>query len=97
MVERGSQHTESSEVEKGSVKISKTLNSEYMRNRNMIETTERNVKYVCVSKNMYYVGEIDFLICRNLNNVQSFQGVLIRAVPTNLPRRKLCNNIFFAI
>lgn len=46
MAEHGSQHIESSEVEKGPVKISKTLNSEYMRNRNMIETTERNVKYV---------------------------------------------------
>ncbi|XP_071631123.1 uncharacterized protein [Temnothorax longispinosus] len=35
---------ESNEVEKGPVKISKTLNSEYMRNRNMIETADRNVK-----------------------------------------------------
>lgn len=64
MVERGSQHIESSEVEKGPVKISKTLNSEYMRNRNMIETTERNVKYVTFKKKKYYVGEIDFFICR---------------------------------
>ncbi|XP_077272996.1 uncharacterized protein LOC143903342 isoform X1 [Temnothorax americanus] len=42
--EHGSQRVESTEVEKGPVKISKTLNSEYMRNRNMIETADRNVK-----------------------------------------------------
>ncbi|KAL0124560.1 hypothetical protein PUN28_006420 [Cardiocondyla obscurior] len=42
--EHGSEHVESNEVEKSPVKIAKTLNSEYMRNRNMIETTERSVK-----------------------------------------------------
>ncbi|XP_011882536.1 PREDICTED: zinc finger protein 436-like isoform X2 [Vollenhovia emeryi] len=40
----GSQHVEGGQAEKSPVKISKTLNSEYMRNRNMIETTELNVK-----------------------------------------------------
>lgn len=50
LIEHGSQHIESSEVEKNPVKISKTLNSEYMRNRNMIEMTERNVKYVIFQK-----------------------------------------------
>lgn len=49
ITEHGDQHTESSE-EKSSVKISKTLNSEYMRNRKMIESAERNVKYVIFQK-----------------------------------------------
>lgn len=52
MAEHENQHIESSEMEKGSAKISKTLNSEYMRNRNIIETTERNVKYVIFQKNI---------------------------------------------
>ncbi|XP_039308960.1 zinc finger protein 569 isoform X1 [Solenopsis invicta] len=51
ITEHGDQHTESSE-EKSSVKISKTLNSEYMRNRKMIESAERNVK--CSYQNCPY-------------------------------------------
>ncbi|EZA56965.1 hypothetical protein X777_03149 [Ooceraea biroi] len=43
MTEHADQHVESSETER-SVKISKTLSSEYMRNKKMIELTERNVK-----------------------------------------------------
>lgn len=52
MAENENQHIESSEMEKGPAKISKTLNSEYVRNRNIIETTERNVKYVIFQKNI---------------------------------------------
>lgn len=61
MAEHGNQHIESNELEKGPGKISKTLNSEYMRNRNIIETAERNVKYVIFQKNMYLVEETYFL------------------------------------
>lgn len=62
MTEHGGQHTESNEVEKGPIKISKTLNSEYMRNRKMIESTEKNVKYV--KKYVLYKRKICSLICR---------------------------------
>ncbi|KYN31515.1 Zinc finger protein 16 [Trachymyrmex septentrionalis] len=44
VTEHEAQHIESNEAEKDPVKISKTLNSEYMRNRKMIESAERNVK-----------------------------------------------------
>jgi len=50
ITERKDQHIESSETEKGPVKMSKTLNSEYMRNKKMIESAERNVKYVIFLK-----------------------------------------------
>jgi len=39
------QHIENNETE-NSVKISENLNSEYTRNKRMIELTEKNVKYV---------------------------------------------------
>lgn len=45
MTEHVDQHIENSEVEH-SVKIPKSLSLEYMRNKKMIELTERNVKYV---------------------------------------------------
>ncbi|XP_012531913.1 zinc finger protein 556 isoform X2 [Monomorium pharaonis] len=50
--EHKSQHIKSSKVGKNPVKISKTLNSEYMRNRKMIESGERTVK--CSYQNCPY-------------------------------------------
>lgn len=45
MTEHVDQPIENSKVEHP-VKIPKTLSLEYMRNKKMIELTERNVKYV---------------------------------------------------
>lgn len=96
MTEHGNQHIESGEVEKSPVKISKTLNSEYMRNRNMIETMERNIKYVISQENTRRVEPTYFFYLYS-NNVQSLQGVPIKAACTNSPRKTLCNSTSFAI
>lgn len=60
MTEHVDQHIENNEVEH-SVKIPKTLSLEYMRNKKMIELTERNVKYVFFMRNIF-CREICFLI-----------------------------------
>lgn len=45
MTEHVGQHIENNDTERP-VKISKSISSEYMRNKKMIESTERTVKYV---------------------------------------------------
>jgi len=95
ITEHKDQHIESSETEKSPVKMSKILNSEYMRNKKMIESAERNVKYVIFLKMCYIEETFSYLLY--LNNMQLSEGVLIRAVHTNLSRKKLCSNMFFAI
>jgi len=62
ITEHKDQHIESSETEKSPIKMSKILNSEYMRNKKMIESAERNVKYVIFLK-MCYIEEKLSLIC----------------------------------
>lgn len=52
LIQHMDQHIESNQTER-SVKIPKTLSSEYMRNRKIIELTERNVKYVIVQEMFY--------------------------------------------
>jgi len=45
MTEHVDQHIENNEVERP-VRISKSISSEYIRNKKMIESTGRTVKYV---------------------------------------------------